>query len=251
VTEQATRVRAARFALQQGGGDFDEKLGRAALIEAGIPKTTVAERVVGSEETGAEGRFSQGASSQLVLFVFVNSLAGSVALIQVRRLGVTRRMFSTPTSAGLILLGEGLGRFFFAMMQAVFIVTAARLLFDVNWGDPRGAGAVMVAFALVAAGASMLFGAVLSNENQAGTLVPLALAMAAFGGSMVPLEVFSPTMRTIAKITPHAWANDAFNELLNHGGNLADVGPQIAVLVGYASVLLAVATWGLRRSIVE
>jgi ABC-2 type transport system permease protein len=137
------------------------------------------------------------------------------------------------------------------MMQALFIVAAARLLFDVNWGDPIGSGAVIVAFSLVAAGAAMLFGAVLSNENQAGALIPLALAMAALGGSMVPLEIFSPTMRTISKITPHAWANDAFNELLNHAASFADVLPQVTVLLVYGLVLLAVATWGLRRSIVR
>ena len=97
----------------------------------------------------------------------------------------------------------------------------------------------------------MLFGAVLSNENQAGALIPLALAMAALGGSMVPLEIFSPTMRTISKITPHAWANDAFNELLNHAASFGDVLPQVTVLLVYGLVLLAVATWGLRRSIVR
>ena len=160
-------------------------------------------------------------------------------------------MLSTPTSARSILIGEGLGRFLIAMVQALFIVVAARLLFDVSWGDPLGSGAIIVAFALVAARASMLGGAVLSNENQAGALIPLALAMAALGGSMVPLEIFPATMRTVSKITPHAWANDAFNELLDHGGTLADVGLQLAVLLGYAFVLLAVATWGLRRSIVQ
>jgi ABC-2 type transport system permease protein len=251
VTEQAARVRAARFASERGVGDFDEALARATFIEGGIPRTTVTERVVGSGDVAAEGQFTQGASSQLVLFVFINSLAGSVSLIQVRRLGLPRRMLSTPTSARSILIGEGMGRFLVAMVQALFIVVAARLLFDVNWGDPFGSGAVIVAFAMVAAGASMLFGAVLANENQAGALIPLALAMAALGGSMVPLEVFSPTMRTIAKVTPHAWANDAFNELLNHGGSLADIGPQLAALLGYALVLLVVATWGLRRSIVH
>jgi len=251
VTEQGARVRAARFASQQGIGDFDEALDRATFIDAGLPKTTVTERVVGDEEAEGAGQFGQGASSQLVLFVFLNSLAGCVALIQVRRLGLTRRMLSTPTSAGSILIGEGLGRFLIAMVQALFIVVAARLLFDVDWGDPLGSGAIIVAFSLVAAGAAMLFGAVLSNENQAGALIPVALAMAALGGSMVPLEVFPSTMRTLSKITPHAWANDAFNELLNHGGTIADVSSQLAVLLGYAVVLLAAATWGLRRSIVR
>jgi ABC-2 type transport system permease protein len=251
VSEQATRVKAARFASERRAGDFDEAFQRATFIEAGIPKVSVTERVVGDGDAQAEGQFTQGASSQLVLFVFVNSLAGSVSLIQVRRLGVSRRMLSTPTSASSILLGEGLGRFLIAMIQALFIVIAARLLFDVDWGDPLGSGAVIVAFSLVAAGAAMLAGAVLSNENQAGALVPLALAMAALGGSMVPLEIFSSTMRSIAKVTPHAWANEAFNELLNRGGNLADVVPQVVVLLGYALVLLVVATWGLRRSIVR
>lgn len=64
-------------------------------------------------------------------------------------------------------------------------------------------------------------------------------------------EFFPSTLRTISKITPHAWANDAFDELLNHGGNFADVVPEIGVLLGYALVLLVIATWGLRRSIVR
>jgi ABC-2 type transport system permease protein len=250
IADQAGLVRAARFAAANGAGDFDEALERASMIETGLPKVTVDPQVVGDAEIGSEGQFTSGASTQLVLFVFVNSLAASVALIQVRRLGVSRRMLSTPTGAGTILLGEGLGRFLIAMVQALFIVMVARVLFDVDWGDPLGSGAVIAAFCLVATGAAMLAGATLANENQAGALTPFALALAALGGSMVPLEVFSPTMRTISKITPHAWANDAFDELLGHGGGLVDVLPQFGVMLGFAAVLLTVATFALRRSIV-
>ena len=196
-----------------------------------------------------EGRFDQGASTQLLLFVFVNSLAASAALVQVRRLGLTRRMLATPTPVRSVLLGEGLGRFLLAAVQALFIVIAAWLLFGVNWGDPLAAGAVIAAFSLVATGAALLFGAVLSNEQQAGALLPLGLGLAALGGCMVPLEVFSPTMRQIAFITPHAWANDAFNQLLNHGEGVADVLPQIGVLLAFAAVLLGLATWRLRAAI--
>ena len=250
VGRQAARVRAARLAVDRGGSTFDQALQRASVIAGSLPAVTVDPRIVGDGDQESGGRFTSGASTQLVLFVFINSLAGAVALIQVRRLGLSRRMLSTPTSARSIVLGEGLGRFLIAMVQALFIVIAARLLFEVDWGDPLGSGAVIVAFALVASGAAMLFGAILSNESQAGALTPLALALAALGGSMVPLEVFSPTMRAIAKITPHAWANEAFNELLAHGGGLGDVLPQIGVLLAYAAVLLAAATVAVRRSIV-
>src|SRR5665809_173535 len=103
-------------------------------------------------------------------------------------------------------VGETLGRFLVAMLQGVFIILAASLLFGVKWGDPLAASALLTAFALVSTGAALLFGAMLSNEQQAGALTPLSLGLAALGGCMVPLEVFSPTMQTIAHATPHAWA---------------------------------------------
>ena len=46
----------------------------------------------------ASGRFEPGASTQLLLFIFLNSLTGAAWLIETRRLGIARRMLSTPTS---------------------------------------------------------------------------------------------------------------------------------------------------------
>jgi hypothetical protein len=37
--------------------------------------------------------------------------------------------------------------------------------------------------------------------------------------------------------------------LLRHGGDLGSVVPQVAVLLGFAAVALALATWRLRRAI--
>jgi ABC-2 type transport system permease protein len=37
---------------------------------------------------------------------------------------------------------------------------------------------------------------------------------------MVPLEVFPQTMKTIAHVTPHAWANEAFEELIGEGASV-------------------------------
>jgi len=59
-----------------------------------------------------------------------------------------------------------------------------------------------------------------------------------------------PTMRDVAHATPHAWANDAFAELLRHDGRLLDVLPQLGVLLAFAIGLLAAATWRLRRALV-
>jgi ABC-2 type transport system permease protein len=196
------------------------------------------------------GRFANGASTQLLLFVFVTSLTGSAALIETRRLGLSRRMLSTPTRVSTVLAGETLGRLLVALAQAAIIVLGSALVFGVGWGDPLGAAAVIFAFALVGTGAGMLLGSVLDDEEQAAPVaLLLGLGLAAFGGSMVPLEVFPGTARRLAHVTPHAWGNDAFSQLLRHGGTLADVLGDVGVLLGFAAVLLALATWRLHHAI--
>jgi ABC-2 type transport system permease protein len=248
VARQSALVRAARFAESETGIGFDEGLQRARLVATAAPTVEVDATVAGGSDTSA-GRFDLGAATQLVLFTFVNSLAGAVALVQTRKLGVSQRMLSTPMRVGTLVMGEAGGRFSLAMLQGVFIIVAASIIFGVKWGDPLGAAALITSFALVSTGAALFFGAILSNEQQAGALTPVGLALAALGGCMVPLEVFSPTMQTIAHITPHAWAVEGFTELIRRDAGLVDVLPQVGVLLLFAVVLLALATTRLRRAV--
>jgi ABC-2 type transport system permease protein len=180
----------------------------------------------------------------------LTSLTGSVALIETRRLGVSRRILATPTAARTILAGEALGRIGIALVQGLIIMIGSALLFGVGWGDPLGAGALLIAFALVGSGAGMLMGSVFRTEQQAGAVgVLLGIGLAALGGSMLPLELFSGTMRAVAHATPHAWANDGFAELVRHGGGIADILPQLGVLTCYAAALFLLGTWRLRKTL--
>jgi ABC-2 type transport system permease protein len=149
-----------------------------------------------------------------------------------------------------VVFGETLGRFGVAMVQGLFIVLASAFLFDVDWGDPLGAAALAILFALVATGAGLLLGTLLQNQQQAASIGVFAgLGLAALGGCMVPLEVFPETMRRVAHLTPHAWALDGFAELIRRGGTLADILPELGMLAVYAAALLSVATWRFHRSI--
>ena len=243
---------AAQLAARERGEPFARALAQASVTAAHVPRVTVVlTKPDGGAYPRAEGRFESGASTQLLLFVFLNSLNGAVWLIETRRLGIARRMLSTPTSTGSILGGVLLGRLAIALVQALIIVIGCSLLFGVGWGDPLGSAAVILAFCLVGTGAGMLLGAVCSTEQQAGPIaLLLGLTLAAFGGSMVPLEVFPSSVRTVAHLTPHAWANDAFSKLLEHGAGVGAVLPQVAVLLAFAGVAIALATWQLRRAVV-
>jgi ABC-2 type transport system permease protein len=248
VSRVMTPVAAASFASEKNGAPFDEALEVAIAEEAAAPGLGTQVTAVGEALFPPTlGRFDLGASSQLVLFVFLTALAGSAALILSRQLGISRRMLSTPTSTGTIVVGEGTGRWAVAMVQGLYIILVTFLIFRVDWGDPLGAVLILVTFSAVGAGAGMLMGAVFSNDAQAsGIGIILSLGLAALGGAMLPIELFSPTMQKVAHITPHAWALDGFAELVRRNGTVVDILPELGVLTAYAVVLLALAAWRLR-----
>jgi ABC-2 type transport system permease protein len=142
------------------------------------------------------------------------------------------------------------GRFAVTVCQGLFVMVASAVLFGVHWGDPLAATALMVAFALVSTGAGMLLGVTVDSQPVVVAVGPLiGLGLAALGGTMLPLEFFSPTMRTVAHLaTPHAWAVDGFMTLVRHGGTVTDLGRPLGVLLGAAAVLLGVASGLMRRS---
>lgn len=159
-------------------------------------------------------------------------------------------MLSTPISMGTVLGGELLGRVAVAVFQGIIIISGTSLMFGVNWGDPIGAAAIFLLFALGAGGVGMLMGAVFKRYQQAeGVGVMIGIGMGALGGAMVPLSImrmFSPTLYQVAHATPHAWGISAFEQLVLYGGTVSDILPQLAVLAGFAAVVIALGTWRLR-----
>jgi ABC-2 type transport system permease protein len=248
VDEQGVVVRAARVAVAEGSQpDFAAAYAAARAAAQIVPGVAVSSSVAGSNEDNYT--IANGAAQELVLFVFVTSLSASAMLIESRRLGCSRRMLASPTPVRDILLGEGLGRYAIALLQAVLIVLGTAVLFHVEWGDLTTTGLTVALLAATATGAAMLMGSVLQNEQQAGALgVFLGLGLAALGGAMVPLEIFPPTIEKIAHVTPHAWAIQALDQAMA-GATPADVAGKLAVLAVYALVLVVGATILFRRTL--
>jgi ABC-2 type transport system permease protein len=252
VASQQSRAIAAAQALQRAQGiPFAVALARAQAAGARIPRVRVSlTDPGGGAYTTTAGRFDSGASTQLLLFIFLTSLTASAFVIETRRLGIARRVLSTPTSVRTLVAGQLLGRLAVALVQALIIVLGSLIFFGVGWGEPLGTAAVVLAFCLVGTGAALLVGSLCSSEQQAQPIAfLLGLGLAALGGSMAPLEIFPSTARAIAHVTPHAWANEAFSKLLKHGGDVVTVLPQVGVLLGIAAVTIGLAAWQMQRAL--
>ena len=251
VAEVMRPLGAARFASDETGEAFFDALAVAdSIAEESAPVEIQVAAVGESLFPESLGQFGLGASSQLVLFTFLTALAGSAALILTRQLGISDRMLSTPTSLGSIVVGESFGRFAVAMVQGLYIIVLTLIIFRVDWGDPVAALLLLLVFSAVGAGAGVLMGSLFSNDQQAGGVaVVVSIGLGALGGCMFPLELFSPTMQTVAHFTPHAWALDGYAELIRRGGGTTDILLELGVLAAFAVALFAIASWRLRVAI--
>ena len=199
--------------------------------------------------SGASG-FAVGAAGQVLLFVFLNSLAGAQDLIQTRRYGTVSRALAAPIRPAGVIGGIALGRYVIAVFQGLYIMAATAILFGVDWGNLAVSGLVLLCFSAVAAGAAMVLGSLLDNEGAAaGAGIGGGLVLAGLGGSMLPLELFPDTLAKIAHLTPHAWAYDAFAAIQRHGAGIADIWLDLVVLLAMASVLVVAGAWALRRAV--
>lgn len=249
ITDAASRVKAARYLSSVSNVSYEDALAGVDQAGEALEPVSVSTTVVGDSLFPELGRFDFVAAQEMLLFVFITSLTTSGYLILSRNLGVSRRMLGTPTAASVVVVGETLGRYLIALMQGLFIVVAAWLLFGVTWGSWTATLALLVVFSLVGTAAGMLIGSVLSNDQQAGGIgVMLGLGLGALGGTMIPLEIFPETMRRVAHVTPHAWGMDAFSKIFR-GGGVGDILPELGVIGGMGVFILAVAVVMFRRSI--
>lgn len=249
---QALGVEQARLAVLREAGVSDEPAQQALGGPDGWEPAQV--RVTSSgglgEAFAGAGQFGVGATGQLLLFVFLNTLTASAAMISARRSGAVRRGLASPVTPGTTVAGLALGRLVIALFQAGWIIGMSSLLFGVQWGSLPATVAVVAVFGLIASGLALLIGVVMDAEGPAsGVSVGAGMILAAVGGCMMPLELFPDGLRTAAMFTPHAWGYEALAEITRRGGGLLDVLPQLGVLAAMAVVVLAAGAVLLRRSL--
>jgi ABC-2 type transport system permease protein len=251
VADQGGIMQAARFASSHGSGSVAQNVARAGSLASHSARVDV--RTVRAESTHntlPEG-YSYSAPTQLVLFVFITSVASGAAIIETKRLGMYERMAAAPVRTSTIIMGEALTYLGLAVVQSVLIVVVGAVGFGVSWGNPVAAFALVVLWSLVGASAGMLAGTVFRTPEQANAIGPsVGIALGMLGGCMWPLAIVSSTMRTVGHLTPQAWAVDAWTSLLARSGTIVSIGPQLAVLAAFAAGLLALATTRLRRVLV-
>ncbi|MFN8598087.1 MAG: ABC transporter permease [Anaerolineae bacterium] len=176
-----------------------------------------------------------------VMFVFL--VAGFMAgwSIEERQNGILRRLRSSPVSTASLLGGKLLYGLVVSLVQILVLYLVASVMFKLDLGHD------LLAFLLVSAALATtvtclgLLAAAIKFPGAAIT-APLIIG-ALLGGCMFSPDFMPPWLRTISYFIPHTWAMTGYQDLLVRGQGLAQVLPEIGVLLLFAAIFFGIGVW--------
>lgn len=179
-------------------------------------------------------------------FIF---LLTSVSFLRERMSGSIERLMVSPLSRGEIVVGYMLGFTLFAALQAVIIVLFAVYVLRIHYAG--NLGLVFLLMLLLVIG-SVNMGIFLSTfartELQVVQFVPLVIVpQGLLSGIIWPLASLPDPLRWLARALPLTYANEALRGVMIRGDALDALWLDIAVLTGFAVLMIALGTSTLRR----
>ncbi len=181
----------------------------------------------------------------LTMFVFFALALTAEALVGEKETSTLERLMAGAASRLSIVTGKIAGAFARGLVQVAIFWVAGVLIFDIRMGhQPWAVILISILLALAASGVGVFLATVAKSRKAAASVaVFVSLAFAAFGGSWWPLFVMPQWLQNLAKVTPHAWANSAFNKLMLFGAGAGNVVPEMIALGAFALVFGGLAVW--------
>jgi ABC-2 type transport system permease protein len=183
-----------------------------------------------------------------LFFVF---LLTCVSFLRERSQGTYERLLATPTTRLEIVMGYMLGLGVFAQLQVALIVFFTVGVLRINYlGSLALLFLVAALLATVGVALGLLASAFARNEFQVVQFIPLlVIPQALLGDVFWAVEDMPAHVQPVARLMPITYANRALRDVMLKGWGLAEIWPDLAVLVGIAAVLLVLGALMMQRDV--
>ena len=184
----------------------------------------------------------------LFAFFFVFLLT-SVSFLRERSQGTIERLMVSPLSKTELVLGYVFGFTLFALVQSLLILLFVVYVLRVHYAGNLGL-IFLVTLALTIGGVNLgiFISAFARNELQVVQFIPLLLVpQALLAGLFFPVQTLPVVLKQVAYILPLTYANFALKDVMLKGFGLDQIWPYLAVLVGFAALMIVAAAVSLRQ----
>jgi ABC-2 type transport system permease protein len=177
--------------------------------------------------------------SYTVMFVFFLVTVMARSFINEREIGTLRRLRIAPITPTSLLAGKTIPFLIISLVQTTLLFLSGKLLFGMSWGnDPGMLVPVIFCTSLAATALGLLLATIVRTESQVTAYANVVvITMAGISGCFMPRQWLPEPMQNLSLATPHAWALEAYNQLLAQPvPDLNLVTECCAMLLGFAIV---------------
>ena len=206
------------------------------------------EEQVGERERPNASNFTL--SGYLTMFIFFAAALSAEAIARERKNQTLERLLTNGVLRESIIFGKFLMGAYRGVMQVVVLWGVGIVAFGIDLGSSPLA-VILVSLAIVFTSSAfgvMLAALVRTAEGASSAGVLASLVLAPLGGSWWPLFITPDWMQALGKLTPHGWANTAFNNLMLFDADFGDVVMNMVAVAAFGIVFLIVAFTRFRLS---
>ncbi len=189
-------------------------------------------------------------SGYLTMFIFFAAALSAEAIARERRNQTLERLLTNGALRESIIFGKFLMGAYRGVMQMVVLWGVGIVAFGIDLGSSPLA-VILVSLAIVFTSSAfgvMLAALVRTAEGASSAGILASLVLAPLGGSWWPLFITPDWMQALGKLTPHGWANTAFNNLMLFDADFGDVVINMVAVAAFGVVFLIVAFTRFRLS---
>ncbi len=218
------------------------------IISRRAPAVAFEVEQVGEVESKGASNFTLPA--YLTMFVFFAAALSAEAIARERQGQTLERLLSNGVRRESIIVGKFAGVAFRGLLQLAVLWTVGILAFGIDLGvSPIAVILISILMAVTSAAFGVMLASFVTDIKAASTAgVLVSLTLAPIGGCWWPLFITPEWMQSLAKLTPHGWANGAFNKLMLFGAEFGDVSQEMIALPAFGVVFLVIALWRFRLS---
>ena len=221
---------------------IQQAMGSSEVVKNGF-KTNY---IYGSEHTS----FFDVLSPILVgffVFFFVFLISG-IGLLRERMTGTLERLLSTPIRRWEIVVGYLIGYGLFAIIQTIIVVVYAVNVLDmVLVGSIWHVLVTNVLIALVALSLGILLSSFAASEFQMIQFIPLVIVPQVFFTGIIPIAGMPEWLQIFSKVMPISYGANALKSIMYKGTGLSEILTDLLVLIGFATVFIALNIVALKK----
>ncbi len=252
VARQAQAMKAATATAALSQVESAQSQVTVAMEQASSPSSSVSVKNIDPYGSGRSG-LDFLMPNILALIIFQGAAAGlGRAIAGERENGSLTRVFLTPTSNLVIIMGTQLFYFVLEAVRSMFLIFLAIALFGITiHGSFLDILFIIGLYAVGATGVGMILSSMAKTQEQYQAISMVIILPTIFlSGVFFPIETLPPLLQGPANILPMAYAAQAFSAVMVKGLGLGGVIPQLTYLAVFGAATFAVTLMLFKRELV-